>query len=269
MPPITIGVALHPQHTSAADLLDAFARVDALGADSIWLWDHFAPLSGDPAGPHLECWTALTAGGLRTTRATVGPLVLGVAHRAPALVATMAATLDTLLGGRLVLGVGAGWVEREHDALGVPFGTPGERLVRLERGIETIAADLARHNPPPVHGRIPLLIGGGGERVTLRIAARHADVWHGFGLPDAWARKSRVLDDWCRQLDRDPAAIGRSVTVADARAKPRLGPATVQEPLLDAYAAAGATSLIYGATAPYDLAPVERILTWRADRGLD
>ena len=267
MPPISIGVALHPQHTTMADLLDAFARADALGVDAIWLWDHVSPLSGDPTGPHLECWSTLTAGGLRTRRARVGPLVLGMAHRNPALVATMAATLDHVLGGRLTLGVGAGWVEREHVDYGFPFGTPAERLRRLEHGIETISHRLALHNPPPVHGRIPLLVGGSGERVTLRIAARHADIWHGFGAPDAWLAKSRVLDDWCRRLDRDPGEIARSVTVADARNEHRLGPATVQEPLLDAYAA-GTTHLIFGSTAPYDLTPVEHMLTWRSWHGL-
>lgn len=269
VPTVQIGVSLHPQHTGADRILDAFARADALGADSIWVWDHLAPLSGDLAGAHLECWTVLTAGGLRTSRAQVGPLVLGMGYRNPALVASMAATLDNVLGGRLVLGVGAGWVEREHDELGIPFGAPGERLRRLETGIETIVDRLACSNPPPVHGRIPLLVGGGGERVTLRIAARHADIWHGFGTPDAWLAKSRVLDEWCRRVDRDPAEIARSVTVADARGEARLGPATVQEELLDAYAEAGATHLIYGATAPYDFTPVERMLAWRASRRLD
>lgn len=269
MPPIQIGVALHPQHTTAAELLSAFERTDALGVDSIWVWDHFFPLSGDPNGPHLEAWTILTAAGLRTRRARIGPLVLGMAYRNPALVASMAVTLDNLLGGRLTLGLGAGWVEREHTEYGFAFGTPAERLQRLERGIETIKRRLALHNPPPVSRRIPLLIGGSGERVTLRITATHADIWHGFGLPDAWLHKSRILDDWCRQIGRDPTEISRSVTVADARGEVRLGPSTVTETLLDAYVATGATHLIYGATAPYDLGPIEQLLTWRARRGLD
>ena len=263
---VQIGVALHPQHTTVAGLLDALARADALGADSIWVWDHFSPLSGDPNGTHHEVWSVLTAGGLGTRRARVGPLVLGIAHRNPALVATMAATLDQILGGRLTLGVGAGWVEREHADYGFPFGTPIERLQRLERGIETIERRLSLHNPPPINGRIPLLIGGGGERVTLRITAQHADIWHGFGAPDAWLAKSRILLDWCRTVGRDPTEVARSVSVADARDKPRLGPPTVQEDLLDRYVAAGATHLIYGATAPYDLRPIERMLTWRSNR---
>ncbi len=252
MAEIKVGVQLHPQHTSYADYRDAWLRADALGVDSIWNWDHFFPLYGDKDGPHFEGWTTLATLGAETQRARVGCLVLCMSYRNPALLSNMAKTLQHITGGRLILGLGAGWAERDYDEFGYEFGTAGERLKGLERGLEIIKERWARDNPQPLGGAVPILIGGGGEKVTLRITAQHADLWNGFGPPEQWARKNTILDEWCSKVGRDPAAIERTVMV-NARDLDNL----------DAFVQAGATHLIHGVGAPFDMAPIERLLAFR------
>jgi probable F420-dependent oxidoreductase len=249
---IQVGVQLHPQHTSYADYRRAWLRADALGVDTIWNWDHFFPLYGNRNGDHLEGWTTLTALGAETRRARVGCLVLSMSYRNAALLSQMAKTLDHITAGRLILGVGAGWFERDYTEYGYEFGTAAQRLRDMERAVEIVKQRWAIDRPAPVNGRIPILIGGGGERVTLRIAARHADLWNGFGPPDRWRAKDQVLDDWCRRVGRDPAEIERSVAI---------GPGDAYE--VDRFLAAGATHFIYGLGAPFDIAPIERLLAWR------
>ena len=257
MPTIKVGVQIRPQHTAYADYERAWLRAEALGADSLWNWDHFFPLSGDPDGPHFEGWTTLAAIGPRTARATVGCLVLAMGYRNPALLSQMAKTLDHATGGRLILGLGAGWAERDYREYGYPFGTAGDRLRHLERGLEIIKARWATDPPPPVNGRsVPILIGGGGERVTLRLTAQHADLWNGFGPIDSFVRKNRILDEWCAKVGRDPAAIERTV---------RIDPPEFDR--LDDYVAAGATHFICGGNAPFDFAELERLVAWRDARG--
>ena len=196
MPTIKIGVQLHPQHSSYADYQKAWLTLDEMGVDSIWNWDHFFPLYGDRNGPHWEGWTTLAALGAQTRRAQIGNLVLCMSYRNPALLSAMAKTLDHVTQGRLILGVGAGWFERDYREYGYEFGTAGARLRNLERGLEIIKARWAKDQPKPVRGTIPILIGGGGEKVTLRITAQHADLWNGFGPRDTWGRKNRILDEW-------------------------------------------------------------------------
>ena len=249
---VKVGVQLQPAHTSYADYRRAWLRADALGVDTIWNWDHFFPLNGDPDGDHFEGWTTLAALGPETKHAQVGCFVLSMGYRNPALLSQMAKTLDHATGGRLILGVGAGWFRRDYDEYGYPFGTAGERLRAMERAIEAIKARWAVDRPAPVNGHIPILIGGGGEKVTLRIAAQHADLWNAFGPPAEWRTKNAVLDDWCRRLGRDPAAIERTVAV---------GRSDVHQ--VDAFLAAGATHVVYGLAAPFDMAPIERLLAWR------
>jgi probable F420-dependent oxidoreductase len=266
MSDIKIGVALHPQHTTAAEYLRAWQQADALGVDVIWNWDHFFPLSGEPDGSSFEGWTVLAICGSQTQHARIGCLVLAMSYRNPALLSAMARTLDHFVGGRLILGVGAGWFERDYREYGYTFGTAGERLRDLERGIEIIRERWAQDAPPPVHGKLPILIGGGGERVTLRIAARYADLWHGFGSPSEWGRKTQILDQWCATVGRPPTAITRTTFIADEFSQPPIADMAPYYDTLEAYVAAGAQHIYYGLGAPFDLAPIAALMRWRDQR---
>src|SRR6478736_9431899 len=230
------------------DLREAWRMADAMGVDSIWTWDHFYPLYGEPDGPHFEGWVSLATMAADTTSARVGMLVTGNTYRNPELLADMARTLDHVSGGRAYLGLGAGWFERDYDEYGYEFGTAGTRLRALETSLERITARLAALNPAPV-GSLPILIGGGGEKVTLRLVARYADAWNTFGPPETYAHKNAVLDDWCKQLGRDPATIERTVGIAANEVDD-----------VERYLDAGATHLIVMTGHPYDLGPVEQLL---------
>jgi len=256
MPKIKVGVQIRPQHTTYADYAAAWVRADELGADSLWNWDHFFPLSGDPDGPHFEGWTTLAALGPLVKRATVGNLVLAMSYRNPAHLSQMAKTLDHAMGGRLILGLGAGWAERDYNEYGYEFGTAGDRLRNLERGLEIIKERWAKDPPPPVNGRnVPILIGGSGEKVTLRITAQHADLWNGFGPLDNFQRKNAILDEWCAKVGRDPAAIERTV---------RVDPPMFDQ--LDDFVAAGATHFICGGNAPFAFEELQQLIAWRDSR---
>jgi probable F420-dependent oxidoreductase len=216
VPRVKIGVRLAPQFTTVENLSNAWLRADEMGVDSIWTWDHFFPIRGGVmGGPHFEGWNLLAALGAQTKRATVGCLVFCMNYRNPALLSAMARTLDHLTQGRLVLGLGAGWFEREYVEYGYEFPPTRERLRQLERGIGTIRERWEKDEPKPVRGSIPILIGGGGEKVTLRITARHADLWNGLNDPSwDWPNKNRILDDWCLKEGRDPSAIERTMSIS-------------------------------------------------------
>jgi probable F420-dependent oxidoreductase len=243
-----IGVQLHPQATGVAELLDAARRAEEAGVDSIWTWDHFYPLYGEPDATHFEGWTLLTGLAMVTSRVRVGHLVVCNSYRNPELLADMARTLDHLAGGRLTLGLGAGWFERDYVEYGFEFGTAASRLRDLASALPRIRDRLAVLNPPPV-GALPLLIGGGGERVTLRLVAEHADAWNGFGPPETFAHKSAVLDRWCEEVGRDPRSIERTVLIGAEDAG-----------RLDEYVAAGAEHVIVGLADPFDLGPAQQLL---------
>ncbi len=246
VPRFRVGVQLHPQATTTTALRGAWQAADGIGADSIWVWDHFFPLYGDPDESHFECWSLLAAMAVTTRRARFGAMVSCIGYRNPDLLTDMARTVDHLSGGRLVLGLGAGWFARDYEAYGYEFGSAGSRLDSLERGLERIRHRIAKLNPPPAGG-LPILIGGGGERRTLKLVAQHAQLWNGIGEPEVLRRKNAVIDAWCEELGRDPDEIERTALVP---------PDAEPEPYLDA----GITHLIVMTGSPFDLAPVQRLL---------
>jgi alkanesulfonate monooxygenase SsuD/methylene tetrahydromethanopterin reductase-like flavin-dependent oxidoreductase (luciferase family) len=165
----------------------------------------------------------------------------------------MARTLDHISDGRFILGIGSGWNQRDYEEYGYEFGTAASRLRDLDRDMPVIMDRLAKLNPPPVRQPLPILIGGGGEKVTLRIVAQYATIWNGQGEPEVLGRKNQILDEWCAKVGRDPMEIERSAQI--------LGP---QLDKLDEYLAAGITHLICHAIGPdYDLAPLNKLIAWR------
>jgi len=248
-----VGVQIQPQATTIGDLRAAWQAADAMGVDSIWTWDHFFPLYGDPDATHFEGWTLLAAMAVDTTNADFGMLVGCNSYRNPELLADMARTIDHLSGGRFYLGLGAGWFQRDYDEYGYDFGTAPGRLRALGESLPRIKARLGKLNPPPV-GRLPILIGGSGEKVTLRLVAEHADAWNTFGPPANFAAKSRILDEWCAKVGRDPSAVERTVAI-DGR----------EVGNWQAYLDAGATHIIVMVGDPFDLSPVQQLLDVNLD----
>jgi F420-dependent oxidoreductase-like protein len=208
------------------DIHEITAHCAATGWDGVYIADHFMPNGPGPEpldGPVLECWSLIAALAATVPRLSLAPLVTSVTYRHPAVLAKIAAAVDQISGGRLTLGIGAGWQINEHAAYGIELGTVGERMDRFEEATQ-ILRDLlsqprtsfageyfrlqdAPNQPGPVAGRLPLLIGGGGERRTLRIAAQYADHWNYWSTPDVLAHKLAVLRGHCEQVGRDPAEI--------------------------------------------------------------
>jgi probable F420-dependent oxidoreductase len=208
MHPIRIAAQLHPQHGGYASLRRAVLRAEELGFDIAHTWDHFFPLYGKRDDAHFECWSLLAAWAEATSRIELGPLVACDAYRNADLLADIARTVDHVSGGRVILGLGSGWFERDFAEYGYPFGTAGSRLAALERDLPRIEHRLAVLDPPPLR-KMPILIAGTGERRTLRLVAEHADGWHA-GFPDRPAELEpaiAALQRWCVTAGRDPATI--------------------------------------------------------------
>jgi F420-dependent oxidoreductase-like protein len=231
MEPLRIGLKLSQQATDVAELRAIWQVADEGDFDQLWNFDHFAAIMGDPERDVLEGWTLLGAMAEATSRVRIGCMVTGNTYRHPAVLAKMAVTIDQLSGGRLELGIGAAWADIEHEMLGIDFGTAGRRVAWLDEACtlmkllftqerttfegERYTLRDAIANPKPVQQpHPPFWIGGRGERKTLRVIARHADVWNApGGEPDEVARLAGVLDAHCADLGRDPAEIRRSVQV--------------------------------------------------------
>ncbi len=212
-------------------VLELWRHSEATGWDVACVTDHFMPNTKEREGATLEGWSTLTALATLVPRIQVGTIVLGNPYRHPAVVAKMAAQVDIISGGRLLLGLGAGWQENEHEAYGIPFYTMRERLERLDEACQVLkslwtkdrSTFKGRHytltdaplQPKPQQTPHPeLMIGGGGEKVTLRTVARYADHWNVWGGPKVLAHKGRILDEHCASVGRDPKAIRRSANMA-------------------------------------------------------
>jgi probable F420-dependent oxidoreductase len=191
-----------------------------------------------------------------TERVEIGALVTCNSYRNPELLADMARTVDHASDGRLILGIGAGWFAKDYEEYGYEFGTPGTRLADLKESLPRIEKRLAKLNPPPTP-KFPLMIGGGGEKKTLRYTAEHADIWHGFGGPDVIRHKNQVLDRHCADLGRDPGAIERSVGTNPNKVE--LGDALVD-------AGASLITLGFDGNSRFDFGPVKEWLAWRDER---
>jgi alkanesulfonate monooxygenase SsuD/methylene tetrahydromethanopterin reductase-like flavin-dependent oxidoreductase (luciferase family) len=227
--PIKLGVLLWNQRAEWSELRDAAIAADELGYDSIWTWDHVYPIVGGSRGPIFEGYMALAAWAALTKRARLGLMVGANTFRNPALVAKMVTTLDHISGGRAVLGIGGAWFDEEHRAFGIEFGSGfGERLDWLDEAVELMRdmlhreeatargrfyhAVAVRNDPPPVQERLPILIGGGGERKTLATTARFADAWNIGGDLERVRQKDQVLRRWCDEVGRDEAEIERTLS---------------------------------------------------------
>ncbi|MCH2625338.1 MAG: TIGR03560 family F420-dependent LLM class oxidoreductase [Acidimicrobiales bacterium] len=208
------------------DTLEGCRHAEATGWDGIWYADHFMPNEENIDQPIHEAWSVLAAIAVSVPRVRIGPLVAGNTYRSPALTAKIATTIDHISGGRVVLGIGAGWQENEHEKYGFEFSTLKGRLDRLDEAVEIITSLLANErteyqgthyaltqaplDPKPVQSKLPLLIGGGGRKRTLRTAAKFADEWNYWGMPSDIEELCGVLDAHCEDVERDPSDIQRS-----------------------------------------------------------
>ncbi len=225
-----LGAAFWLQRTDWDSLREAIVSADAAGFDSLWFDDHLLADEGDPDDAKFEGWTVASAAAAITRRATIGHLVTANTFRSPGLLAKMTTTLDNVSGGRAVLGIGAGWFEREHEAFGLDFGaSPGERIERMGETVSLVRRVLdgerVSHDgrfyrltdavcaPRPIQARLPLLIGGSGPRRTLPLVARFADTWNAYGSPDEIAASAALLDERCREVGREASSIERSATL--------------------------------------------------------
>jgi alkanesulfonate monooxygenase SsuD/methylene tetrahydromethanopterin reductase-like flavin-dependent oxidoreductase (luciferase family) len=235
-----LGILLWSQATDWPKFLAAARRVDALGYEHLWTWDHVYAIFGDPYQPIFEGWSVLNAWAVATEKTRLGLLVGANTFRNPGLVAKIAATLDHVSNGRAILGIGGAWFELEHTAHGIEFGSGfGQRLDWLDEAVGAMRGLLdgkavtsnggryqfndLRQQPLPIQEHLPIMIGGGGEKKTLRTVARYADMWNGMGPLDTMRHKVDVLREHCaavgRNFDEIEMTIGCKVTIRDTQAE--------------------------------------------------
>jgi alkanesulfonate monooxygenase SsuD/methylene tetrahydromethanopterin reductase-like flavin-dependent oxidoreductase (luciferase family) len=235
------GILLWSQAATWPEIVDAAKRVDRLGYDHVWTWDHIYAIFGDPYQPIFEGWTTLGAWAMATERTRLGLLVGANTFRNPGLTAKIAATLDHISNGRAILGIGGAWFELEHRAHGIDFGSGfGERLDWLDEAVGAMrgvldgkpvtspaggryAFDDLRHSPLPIQPRLPIMIGGSGEKKTLRTVAKYADMWNAMETPEVMRHKVDVLRQHCEDVGRDineiEFTLGAKLTLRDSQAE--------------------------------------------------
>ena len=230
MSEVKIGALCWNQYTGWPSLLEAGLRAERLGYDSLWTWDHLYPIVGDPHGPNYEGWLTITAWAARTEHVRIGLMVGANPYREPALVAKMATTLDHISNGRAILGIGAAWFEGEAHDFGFDFGSGfPERLRWLGEALPVMrgmldgaepsasgpryAVSQVRNDPLPIQSHLPICVGGGGEKVTLKLVARYADMNNVGGGIEAVRRKEEILLEHCAAVGRDPAEIERTTGI--------------------------------------------------------
>jgi probable F420-dependent oxidoreductase len=254
---LRIGVQIRPQHADFDGMRRAWREAEEIGADMVFTWDHFFPLFGDRGGKHFESLTCQAALANATERAQIGALVMCNSYRNPQYLADALRTIDHMSGGRLIVGIGSGWFQHDYDEYGYEFGTAGSRLKALARDLPLFKQRLTKLNPPPI-GLMPILIGGTGERRTLRIVAEHAQMWHGFGDVDRYRQKAAVLAEHCAAVGRDPADIAHvwGVPAEDIA-------------LAESLHQAGVTHFTVGIGGDghgYDLGALRELVSWRDGR---
>jgi probable F420-dependent oxidoreductase len=256
---LKVGVQVQPQHADFDGMRRAWREAEEMGADAIYTWDHFFPLYGDADGKHFECLTTLTSLAETTERVDVGVLVVCNSYRNPELLADAHRTIDHISGGRVVLGIGAGWFEKDYDEYGYEFGDAPYRLRELRAALPRIEKRLGRLNPPPVRD-IPILVGGGGEKVTLKLVAKHANQWHSMGDLETFKSKDAILREHCEREGRNSDEIERTWGVRDR-----------STPDLEQFVEAGVQQWIVGVGGDgsgYDLSRVREVLEQRESLGL-
>ena len=273
MTKIRTGIQLHPQHCTYDALAEAAKKVDQLGFDTLWTWDHFFPLygvkgapigedlppdAGDPKerGDHFEGWTLLAAFAAITKRVEIGMMVTCNSYRNPELLVDMFRTTDHISHGRMILGLGSGWYQKDYDEYGYEFGTAVSRLKDLRRDIPLMKERLSKLSPGPLRDPVPIIIGGGGEKMTLKMVAQHATMWNYFGTPEQMAHKISVLKDWCDQFDRDHNEIEKTVLMTD--------PGLLNK--LDDYVDVGVTHFILGMGTPFGFEHAQELLAWQESK---
>ena len=272
---IRVGVLPWGQYTDWPSLRDVGRRADELGYDSLWTWDHLYPIQGDWRGPIFEGYMILAGWAGVTSRATIGLMVGANTFRNPALTAKLVTTLDHMSDGRAILGIGGAWFEREHEAFGIDFGSGfGERLDWMDEAVEVMHAMVrgkeatargqryhmknVRNDPPPIQARIPILIGGDGEKKTLHTVAKYADAWNTSGDIEFVRHKDEVLRRWCDTVGRDQSEIERTlglglVVIRDDMAEARRAEAAIREhhPGYDEAGRLGSAAQIAESLVPY------------------